>query len=889
MDHNVTTIERLYSLISDPNTPDAIVLLGAGASLKSGIPLSGELVEIAARWAYCRSQGRSTEDPTVVRSDWMPWLHAHSWYRAESGPADNYSATIEHLLRPREDRKEFFLEVLRPGVPPSVGYERLADLLADGLVRTVLTTNFDEVLPDLCRSRNRPHHVEVIKTPADYTKLSTSPHYPQLIYTHGSVEHYTDKNLLEEVQHLEEGMVRRLVPLLRDHPLIVVGYRGAEPSVMRHLLLEQATEADNYRHGIYWCFLGSADPSGLHPLVHEFADAIGGNFQIVPIDGFDEMMGRIVKLQQRRPSKSDSSATRSQDGDVFSPPTSDMRPVDGASLDDVDWTRVGDHLIAYCRRMAIPVTIPVDRDWMVNRLVELDLAVHRNGSIGLTTAGCLLFYRRPHDLVSSAQVVLRLGGEQERIFEGNLWRQLEEVMDALGEVNRPFRLKGTVSDTVYPYHQLALKELVVNALVHRSYEEAKRVVVEVEPTHIRIVNPGGLVEDVVQRVGLPIQERIERGTRGVKGYRNPVIADLFYGAGAMDKAGSGLADVQTWVKENGGKVVFGPTEDNAAFDVVVYKRPEAVDEETGTAAPIGTTGRFTGNLLEIVQIPRSVWHSGTRVRRREEVFWEAEDSDAIPPFILHEQRLHSFSELADPDNPLIEHVDLHDLEELSLSEFAEGEDGERRLVQLLNQCLYDHLYARGLIVDKRRKRAHFPREESGPREVTYPARLRKATRTVAKPIISKSTQKVRYWEHRAMRFGFERYGDVWALQILPAYAFTVDGYRKFLTGPRVGPLATRRASRDYNQHVRSDLVFWSWVLSGGQDTFAFDAGAGAEVVLRSSLPSLEVRDLVLSPDVEEPDMDAQAREELRELEEELGALAEEADAEEDEEVYGTED
>ena len=66
---NVATVERLYSIISDPHTPDAIFLLGAGASLKSGIALSGELVEIAARWTYCRRHGRSTEDPTVVRSD----------------------------------------------------------------------------------------------------------------------------------------------------------------------------------------------------------------------------------------------------------------------------------------------------------------------------------------------------------------------------------------------------------------------------------------------------------------------------------------------------------------------------------------------------------------------------------------------------------------------------------------------------------------------------------------------------------------------------------------------------------------------------------------------------------------------------------------------------
>ncbi len=159
MQSSVTSVDRLYSVIDSTSGPDAIILLGAGASLKSGIPLSGQLVEIAARWAYCRSQGRSTEDPTLVRSDWLPWLHAHSWYRTDSGSADNYSATIENLLRPREDRKEFFLEVLRPGVPPSAGYELLADLMADGLLRTVLTTNFDEVLPDLCRSRNRPHHV----------------------------------------------------------------------------------------------------------------------------------------------------------------------------------------------------------------------------------------------------------------------------------------------------------------------------------------------------------------------------------------------------------------------------------------------------------------------------------------------------------------------------------------------------------------------------------------------------------------------------------------------------------------------------------------------------------------------------------------------------------
>jgi hypothetical protein len=39
----------LYSIISDSYAPDAIFLLGAGTSLESSLPLSGELVEFAAR------------------------------------------------------------------------------------------------------------------------------------------------------------------------------------------------------------------------------------------------------------------------------------------------------------------------------------------------------------------------------------------------------------------------------------------------------------------------------------------------------------------------------------------------------------------------------------------------------------------------------------------------------------------------------------------------------------------------------------------------------------------------------------------------------------------------------------------------------------------------
>ena len=77
---------------------------------------------------------------------------------------------------------------------------------------------------------------------------------PQLIFLHGSVKHYTDKNLTDEVDSLDAQLSERLRPLLRDHPLIVVGYRGTEASVMKDLFLAQP-DSSGFLHGVYWCVL----------------------------------------------------------------------------------------------------------------------------------------------------------------------------------------------------------------------------------------------------------------------------------------------------------------------------------------------------------------------------------------------------------------------------------------------------------------------------------------------------------------------------------------------------------------------------------------------------------------------------------------------------------
>lgn len=54
---------RLRSLLMDGTDP--VLLLGAGASITSGIPAADKTVEKVARWAWCKEHGRHLDDFSI--------------------------------------------------------------------------------------------------------------------------------------------------------------------------------------------------------------------------------------------------------------------------------------------------------------------------------------------------------------------------------------------------------------------------------------------------------------------------------------------------------------------------------------------------------------------------------------------------------------------------------------------------------------------------------------------------------------------------------------------------------------------------------------------------------------------------------------------------------
>jgi hypothetical protein len=892
---------RLRSLLMDG---DPVLLLGAGASITSGIPAADKTVEKVARWAWCKEHGRHPDDFTIRRSDYWPWLTAQPWYKEKLYAADLYPDAIDHLLGVKSDRREFFERLINPpDVPPSRGYIALTQILHQGWISTVLTTNFDQCLERAAIQHNRPHRLVSISTPTDYVMFHSAPHDPQLIYLHGSVKHYTDKNLTDEIQTLDAELVRRVRPLLRDHPVIVVGYRGTEVSVMNDLFLAEAG-AGGLLHGVYWCVLDSDVAGPFSPLVMQLAGAIGSNLQLVPIKGFDDLFEKDLLAGMIA---SGARPTRRPSGYGVGNVPADMRPLNGFNVSDLEQSLLQARLRQYAEKTDLWRPREDDAAWLEEMNDRLDLVRPVGTARVPTLAGWLLFSRNPSAQFPQARVEFRAvgpahwlksrfgddveleGTEREseftvqRTITGNLWSQLDALIDLLALVNFQFRLKAEVSRTVGAYNAIAVKEMIVNAIVHRDYDRDEAVQVVVEPKSISVISPGGLIDEIAAQVGgQSFQEAIAERTSPIKGYRNPAISDLFYGGGQMDRRGSGLADMILATVNNNGSVTFGPSEDNRQFTVTIEARPEAIDEITNTALPIPEeTVRYSSNLVPIEAMPDKVWHAATSAQSNRSFYRNAEGL-AVPPGHVSDGRFYSLYDLDALAETMVTPFDPGEIETLGFDELVKLPGGEAIALKLLHELLFEHLKAKGLQIEYDRRRAYFARGDEPELKISYRGRLRKATRTVVKARTKRDSADIVYYEHEAVSFSVMRFGRDWAVVLTPGYAFTRDGLRKPISRERTNALSTRRAARDFNPSVLQDVSFWLAVLSGeAEGLFALehrsenDLGRFAPSVLLSHrAPTISFNVSAFS---EGSQRDMEIDDDLQKLDAELERLALEPD------------
>ena len=118
-------------------------------------------------------------------------------------------------------------------------------------------------------------------------------------------------------------------------------------------------------------------------------------------------------------------------------------------------------------------------------------------------------------------------------------------------------------ETVWDYPKEVIRELVINALIHRDWTKQDYVRVVIYPNRFEIISPGAL----------PNGMTVERIKSGVSVQRNPLSSRIFRDYGYLEQQGMGirLKVIPLMLKHNNSEPVFESTEDH--FKVTLYRKP----------------------------------------------------------------------------------------------------------------------------------------------------------------------------------------------------------------------------------------------------------------------------------------------------------------------------
>jgi len=164
---------------------------------------------------------------------------------------------------------------------------------------------------------------------------------------------------------------------------------------------------------------------------------------------------------------------------------------------------------------------------------RLKICVEKRKRKVLTYAGVLFFTEHPEEVIPGAVIrVIEMtsSGETKTIkeFYGPVWKQADDVYSFLISKTLPAVVRVGVSrKALSPYPEGAVREAIINAIVHRNYAIESDIRIFVKPHEIIIRSPGSFPPGV----SVDEPEHVPR---------NPLLCKYMYDTGYVEKYGFGI-------------------------------------------------------------------------------------------------------------------------------------------------------------------------------------------------------------------------------------------------------------------------------------------------------------------------------------------------------------
>jgi len=177
-------------------------------------------------------------------------------------------------------------------------------------------------------------------------------------------------------------------------------------------------------------------------------------------------------------------------------------------------------------------------------------SVDLQGSVRLSNAAVLFFAESPQKFFSESFLTcVKYGGlDRTQVVDrhditGSLIEQIEAAFEFVTQRQQvSYRISTKARrEERYEYPLSAIREAIVNAVMHRDYfYQSSHVYVSLYADRLEVENPGGLIR------GMQVKDLGSLSYR-----RNPLIANLLQRAGYVEALGSGISRIKAALKTNG--------------------------------------------------------------------------------------------------------------------------------------------------------------------------------------------------------------------------------------------------------------------------------------------------------------------------------------------------
>ena len=276
------------------------------------------------------------------------------------------------------------------------------------------------------------------------------------------------------------------------------------------------------------------------------------------------------------------------------------------SLEDLDL----ESLHAYSKMLA---ALRPDHPWIALTDQEFLQVIggfrqdRQSGEKGLTLAGLIMFgqwpaiqegapfyfadyQEQPEDKTSQVRWLDRIVPDGS--WSGNIFDFFRRVSRKLvAELKVPFALKGNFRQEDTPLHR-ALREALVNTLVHADYSDRASILVVKDPSGFLFRNPG------LMRV--PVEQALRGGESDC---RNRTLHQMFLMINLGERAGSGLPKIRQGWESAGGTLrihdTFAPY-DQTRLEMAWGAAEGAQSQETGKTSG-KMSGKTSGKIIDAIR------------------------------------------------------------------------------------------------------------------------------------------------------------------------------------------------------------------------------------------------------------------------------------------------